>query len=122
MKLYLDDRLNFLQPCEGIIIPDDPPIGCECPEGKCGIKTEKTCCPSFNAHRIAYNFAGKLRVELGTPIYECNKRCKCDKECANRVVQKGRKVSLCISYTGLSTPVVTHEHTHNIIQNIYFVI
>lgn len=42
---------------------------------------------------MAYNAAGRLRVEVGTPIYECNKICKCDKDCTNRVVQKGRKVS-----------------------------
>ena len=41
---------------------------------------------------MAYNAGGRLRVEVGTPIYECNKICKCDKECTNRVVQKGRKV------------------------------
>ena len=86
----------FFQPSEGIIIPDDPPIGCECTEGKCGLKTEKTCCSSFNGHRMAYNANGRLRVEVGTPIYECNKRCKCEKECTNRVVQKGRKVNLIL--------------------------
>lgn len=56
------------------------------------MKTEKTCCSSFNGHRMAYTAHGRLRVELGTPIYECNKKCTCDKECTNRVVQKGRKV------------------------------
>ena len=35
----------------------------------------------------------------GTPIYECNKRCKCSDKCFNRVVQKGRKVKLCIYRT-----------------------
>ena len=84
------------QPCQGIIIPDDPPIGCECLDGKCGIGTEKTCCPAFNGHRMSYTQFGRLRVELGTPIYECNKICKCDQDCTNRVVQKGRKVHLTL--------------------------
>ena len=35
----------------------------------------------------------------GTPIFECNKRCKCGPKCANRVVQKGRKVILSIYRT-----------------------
>ena len=42
--------------------------------------------------KSAYTKAGRLRVEVGTPIYECNKRCKCGPECANRVVQRGSKV------------------------------
>ena len=40
--------------------------------------------------------AGKLRVDVGYPIYECNKRCKCPPTCRNRVVQKGRSVKLAI--------------------------
>merc|ERR1719414_1326221 len=84
--------MNSYKPSEGIIIPDDPPIGCECIDGKCGLKTEKTCCPSLNGHMMAYTAAGRLRVEVGTPIYECNKRCKCGKDCTNRVVQRGRKM------------------------------
>lgn len=103
--------MNSYKPSEGIIIPDDPPIGCECAEGKCGLKTEKTCCSSFNGHRMAYTAHGRLRVELGTPIYECNKKCTCDKECTNRVVQKGRKVKLCIYRTsnGCGWGVKAHE-------------
>lgn len=48
---------------------------------------------------MSYTQFGRLRVELGTPIYECNKICKCDQDCTNRVVQKGRKVKLCIYRT-----------------------
>merc|ERR1712242_300540 len=48
---------------------------------------------------MAYNAHGRLRVEVGTPIYECNKICKCDTDCTNRVVQRGRKVKLCIYRT-----------------------
>ena len=40
-----------------------------------------------------------VQVSLGTAIYECNKRCSCDKNCSNRVVQKGRTISLCIFRT-----------------------
>ena len=38
--------INQSKPAEGIIIPDDPPFGCECQGGMCDLKTEKTCCPS----------------------------------------------------------------------------
>ena len=38
--------INQSKPAEGILIPDDPPFGCECPGGMCDLKTEKTCCPS----------------------------------------------------------------------------
>ena len=38
-------------------------------------------------------------LTLGTPIFECNKRCKCGPKCSNRVVQKGRKVKLSIYRT-----------------------
>ncbi|CAB4063825.1 SUV39H [Lepeophtheirus salmonis] len=48
-------------PAQGIVIPNDPPCGCEC-------------------------------TSIGNPIYECNKRCKCDSSCSNRVVQKGRMI------------------------------
>jgi hypothetical protein len=40
----------------------------------------------------AYTKAGRLKVEVGTPIYECNSRCLCKEDCVNRVVQRGSKV------------------------------
>ena len=40
--------INQSKPAEGILIPDDPPFGCECPGGMCDLKTEKTCCPRNN--------------------------------------------------------------------------
>lgn len=87
-------QLNFIReskPSEGIIIPDDPLIGCDCQN--CDIKADKDCCPSMNGVvHFPYTKYGKLRIAVGVPIYECNKLCKCDASCANRVVQKGRKV------------------------------
>ena len=84
--------INSYMPSDGIVIPDDPPLGCECEGGPCGLRTEKTCCPKMFGQLFPYNAYGKLRVDVGRPIYECNKRCKCEKNCTNRVVQKGRKV------------------------------
>lgn len=80
----------------GIIIPDDPPLGCECVE--CGPRNKKCC---GNQQSRAYNYRGRRRINLppGIPIYECNKRCKCNSDCPNRTVQSGRKVPLCIYRT-----------------------
>ncbi|KTF94269.1 hypothetical protein cypCar_00016487 [Cyprinus carpio] len=33
------------------------------------------------------------------PIYECNSKCQCGTECANRVLQKGIHYDLCIFKT-----------------------
>lgn len=88
--IYVNDYV----PSEGIIIPDDPPIGCDC--DKCGFR-HKYCCG--NQSLFPYVKKGKLNVCKGTPIYECNKRCKCDSDCRNRVVQFGRKIPLSIYRT-----------------------
>lgn len=84
--------INKYKPSPGIVIPDDPPMGCECEGGSCELRNEKTCCPSMNGQLFPYTKFGKLRICPGTPIYECNKRCKCGPGCSNRVVQNGRKV------------------------------
>lgn len=103
--------VNNYVPSDGIIIPDDPPIGCECEEG-C-VPRNKTCC--FNQSLFPYRRRGRINVEQGTPIYECNKRCKCDDTCRNRVVQLGRKVPLCIfrTTTGCGWGVKTLRKIHN---------
>jgi len=90
--------INAYKAGEGISIPDDPFIGCEC-EGGCELKTEKQCCSGVSGFKLAYTKHGKLRIEVGCPIYECNKRCQCDPDCVNRVVQKGRKHKLAIFRT-----------------------
>lgn len=80
---------------EGVTIPSDPPVGCECED----CSTSKGCCASQMGSWTPYTKYGKLRISLGTPIYECNKRCSCGPNCSNRVVQKGRNISLCIFRT-----------------------
>jgi len=104
--------INAYKPSDGIVIPDDPPLGCECEGGSCELRNQDTCCPNMNGQLFPYTKFGKLRIEPGVPIYECNKRCKCGPNCANRVVQKGRKVKLCIYKTdnGMGWGVKTLEN------------
>lgn len=80
---------------EGVIIPDDPIIGCECTD----CIDSKTCCGPMSGSHSAYTKLGRLKVPVGTPIYECNDRCLCGAQCPNRIVQRGSKVSLCIFRT-----------------------
>lgn len=93
---YID---NYL-PGAGVVIPDDPPIGCEC-DGECGTGNKSGCCFAQNgATSLPYTTARRVRVPMGTPIYECNKRCACDAStCPNRVVQQGTGTQLCIFRT-----------------------
>lgn len=91
---------NDVIPRDGIVIPDDPPVGCVCTTEKDGICSGKSqCCPETFDAEFAYNSRGLIRVKQGTPIFECNKACKCSENCPNRVVQKGRKQTLCIFKT-----------------------
>lgn len=106
-KLIVENTVDFAGPPEnftyinqcipgaGVTIPSDPPIGCECTACNC---RSKTCC-GMQAGLFAYTANKRLRVAPGTPIYECNKACKCSSECCNRVVQGGRNIKLSIFRT-----------------------
>ncbi|XP_075975624.1 suppressor of variegation 3-9 [Anticarsia gemmatalis] len=87
--------INQCIPGAGVVIPDEPPIGCECTACNC---RSKTCC-GMQAGLFAYTANKRIRVAPGTPIYECNKACKCSAECCNRVVQGGRNIKLSIFRT-----------------------
>ncbi|PVD24367.1 hypothetical protein C0Q70_14848 [Pomacea canaliculata] len=88
--------INDYRAGEGIEIPQDPIIGCEC---KNCLDERKSCCAAACGSEFAYYKNKRLRVPQGTPVYECNKRCKCGPECPNRVVQNGRKFKVCIFRT-----------------------
>lgn len=95
---------NDVIPRDGIVIDDNPPFGCTCTDdgGQCTYGSKSECCPRINTenpNNFAYTKRGILRVKQGTPIYECNKACKCPETCWNRVVQKGRKQTLSIFKT-----------------------
>lgn len=97
--VYVNERFAG----KGVHIPDDPIIGCDC-AGTDGDSTKRCsasseCCGKNSHSQFAYNYRNSVRVPRGTPIFECNRRCSCGPECRNRVVQKGRKHSLCIYKT-----------------------
>lgn len=88
--------INHYLPGEKVNIPEEPPVGCVCEPCT---TFKKKCCPTITGSTFAYDRDGRLKVPQGTPIYECNKRCRCGPECFNRVVQKGRSVKLSIFRT-----------------------
>lgn len=89
--IYVNDYI----PSEGINIPNEPFVGCDCKEGCNG--RSKNCC--YFTNLFPYIKKGRVNIIQGIPIYECNKLCACDQNCRNRVVQNGRKVPLCIFRT-----------------------
>lgn len=90
------EYINDYKAMEGIEIPQDPLVGCECTD--C-YSERKSCCPANCGTEFAYYRGKRLRVGRGVPIYECNRRCKCGPECPNRVVQQGRKFKVCVFRT-----------------------
>lgn len=80
----------------GVHIPDDPLIGCDCKDG-CSFKSN--CCGKQLGSKYAYTSARAIRLPQGNAVFECNKLCKCGPDCTNRVVQQGRKHSLTIFKT-----------------------
>ena len=88
--------INGYMPMEGINIPDDPIVGCECEDCH---EEKRTCCARLANADVAYYKNGRVRIAPGEPVYECNKRCKCGPDCFNRVVQNGRKHKVCIFRT-----------------------
>lgn len=93
------EYINDYKEGEGIVIPSDPLVGCECED--C-FETRKDCCPEACGAHFAYYKYKRVRVPRGSPIYECNKRCKCGPECPNRVVQHGRRFKVCVFRTANS--------------------
>lgn len=88
--------INDYKAGEGIVIPDDPLVGCECAD--C-YESKNSCCAHQSGGKFAYSRWRRVMVPKGTPIYECNRRCSCGPNCVNRIVQHGRKVKLAIFRT-----------------------
>ncbi|XP_065214992.1 histone-lysine N-methyltransferase SUV39H2-like [Planococcus citri] len=94
--------VNNNVPGYGVTIPTDPPIGCNCLLG-CAWSKQKivsgSCCTDNADVEPAYDDNKRLIFTKRKPIYECNKKCTCDKSCPNRVVQNGTNVKLEIFRT-----------------------
>ncbi|XP_072038222.1 histone-lysine N-methyltransferase SUV39H2-like isoform X2 [Amphiura filiformis] len=78
-------------------IPKDPLVGCECED--CYEDGGPQCCPKNSGSHNPYHKNGRVKVPPGTPIYECNKRCRCGPRCPNRVVQRGRRFKVSVFRT-----------------------
>jgi histone-lysine N-methyltransferase SUV39H len=79
-----------------VTLPYQPMSGCDCDE--CGPR-KKQCCGRQSPNSFTYRKRDKINIIPGMAIHECNDLCKCNADCRNRVVQKGRKVPLCIFRT-----------------------
>ncbi|WOK98484.1 histone-lysine N-methyltransferase SUVR5 isoform X1 [Canna indica] len=90
----------------------DLQLGCKCPDAMCNPKNcdhvypfndDQTSAKDFKGNlihrRFAYDEKGRIVVEEGRPVYECNSRCKCGATCPNRVLQRGVQVKLEIFRT-----------------------
>ncbi|XP_015840156.1 histone-lysine N-methyltransferase SUV39H2 isoform X1 [Tribolium castaneum] len=88
--------INEYKAGNDVTIPYKPASGCDCDE--CGPR-KKQCCGRQDPNSFTYRKRDKINIIPGMAIYECNDLCKCGPDCRNRVVQKGRKVPLCIFRT-----------------------
>ena len=79
-----------------VMIANVSPIGCKCEDG-CAPSTK--CCARMANTYFAYEKNGRLRIYPGEAIYECNSMCVCSMDCPNRVIQRGRKNTLCLFKT-----------------------
>jgi hypothetical protein len=106
--ITLENRVDFVKfpehfnytrknlPGPGVQLWPDPAyiVACDCND-KC---TESGCsCPLYSGSEFAYDEHGRVTIERRRPIYECNQKCPCGKNCRNRVVQRGRSVR--VSFT-----------------------
>ncbi|GBL76958.1 Histone-lysine N-methyltransferase SUV39H1 [Araneus ventricosus] len=79
-----------------VTINEEPVAFCSC--DNC-FENKNSCCPLDSDAHFAYNKYRRLQLLPGYPVYECNKMCKCGKDCSNRVVQNGQKVKVAIFRT-----------------------
>nr|GLL18813.1 histone-lysine N-methyltransferase SUVR5 isoform X1 [Ipomoea trifida] len=91
---------------------DSSQLGCSCPSSMCSSQTCDHVYLFDNDYedakdiygqpmhgRFPYDERGRIILEEGYLVYECNQWCCCDKSCKNRVLQNGVKVKLEIFKT-----------------------
>lgn len=83
------NRLKYTSPVQ----PPDPDFlpGCDCNQ----FEDCKRGCHDV----VTYDDYGRLLINQGTAIYECNLACECGPKCTNRVVQRGREIPLQVFKT-----------------------
>ncbi|ODM96262.1 Histone-lysine N-methyltransferase SUV39H2 [Orchesella cincta] len=92
LDLPSDLNLSTIYVGDGVDIPKDPPVGCNCGKGPTSCYDERAtkCCAVQFEYKFAYTKYRKVNVLQGSPIYECNSKCSCGPDCPNRVVQDGK--------------------------------
>ncbi|XP_002986381.2 histone-lysine N-methyltransferase SUVR5 [Selaginella moellendorffii] len=101
---YVTDRL--LDPSLGLDTKDSQ-IGCSCGRGRCSSRScdhvemfdsdYADACDIWGEEmlrRFPYDGEGRIVLQEGYLVYECNTSCMCSEECPNRVLQRGVKVKL----------------------------
>ncbi|GIY85008.1 histone-lysine N-methyltransferase SUV39H2 [Caerostris darwini] len=81
---------------ENIEIVKEPVSYCSCENCH---QSKEDCCPHSLDGQWAYDRYGKVKLDPGSAIYECNSKCKCGIDCYNRVVQHGQKIKVGIFKT-----------------------
>ncbi|KAG9315523.1 hypothetical protein JVU11DRAFT_3139 [Chiua virens] len=111
-EFYYTDEMWF---AEGVSPPDVKGLeSCDCvgrcdPKGNCACARrqfkwvkryvdEQLIPPTWPGSPFVYDHKGALQ-RLECPIFECNRFCRCDDDCPNRVVQNGRKWPVHIART-----------------------
>ncbi|KAJ1910061.1 hypothetical protein IWQ60_010856 [Tieghemiomyces parasiticus] len=84
----------------GVPQPDrDALCGCQCPRGCAREFPGRCACRHQDGDEFPYDHNGRVVIEPGYLIVECNSKCACGPECPNRVVQRGMQVKLEIFKT-----------------------
>lgn len=92
---YIDDYVFSTK----VKILNEPLLGCDCCNKDDGSCYTDECCPYLNDSEPVYDENGTVIWDENIPIYECNDKCTCDKNCRNRVTQTGSRIKLCIFKT-----------------------
>ncbi|KAI0523621.1 hypothetical protein KFK09_006017 [Dendrobium nobile] len=106
---YATERL--IDPCLGLDAKSSQ-LGCACQQLKCYPENcdhvylfDNDYDNAVDIHgnlmqgRFPYDEQGRILLEEGYLVYECNSMCSCDMTCTNRVLQKGIQVKLEIFRT-----------------------
>ncbi|KAK7250849.1 hypothetical protein RIF29_33575 [Crotalaria pallida] len=86
---------------------ESPPLGCACSSSACSPETcdhiylfdsdyddAKDVFGKPMRGRFPYDENGRIILEEGYLVYECNHMCRCNKTCPNRILQNGVRVKL----------------------------